>query len=140
MAFSKTQLEPTVVHRAQYKTTRPVIISPEQENSEKASLQNSPISSPSTSAGTSGSNSGKSSTPGVCQSTPKTSLDSKFSKGGPSASQHSSENKRIPSKQVTTEGGSNEKVLSSIAELENTDPPVLCPSKLTQIITIRSGN
>lgn len=122
LALSKGQLEPTVVHRTQFKS-RPSIISIDNV------IEISPVGSPSASAGDSSSNSGKSSIPRPYESTGKTSLDSKFSTNSKGASQHSSENKKAVSKQVTGEGGSNENALTPIAEVEITETPEPIPSK-----------
>jgi protein-serine/threonine kinase len=123
LALSKGQLEPTVVHRTQFKS-RPSIISIDNV------IDISPVGSPSASAGDSSSNSGKSSIPRPCESTGKTSLDSKFSTNSKAASQHSSDNKKAVSKQATGEGGSNENALTPIAEVETTETPEPIPSKL----------
>jgi protein-serine/threonine kinase len=94
---------------------------------------------PSTSAESSG-NSGKSSVPRSGELTGKTSLfDSKYSQKSKIASQHSSENKKILSKQATPEGGSNENPLTPIAEVEVPEDPVPIPSECpvqTSIITV----
>jgi protein-serine/threonine kinase len=57
-------------------------------------------------------------------STGKTSLDSKFSHISKVISQHSSDKKLI-TKQMTGDGGSNENVLTPIAEIET--PAILVP-------------
>jgi len=94
---------------------------------------------PSTSAESS-SNSGKSSVPRSGELTGKTSLfDSKYSQKSKIASQHSSENKKLLSKQATPEGGSNENPLTPIAEVEVPEDPVPTPSECpmqTLIITL----
>jgi protein-serine/threonine kinase len=123
MAILKGQLEPTVVHRTQFKS-RPSVIS-----MDRGILEITPEGSPSTSAGES--SSGKSSVPRPAESTGKTSLDSKFSTKSKGQSHNSSENKKAVAKQITGEGGSNENPLTPIAEVENAEtlePPV--PSKL----------
>jgi hypothetical protein len=92
---------------------------------------------PSTSAESS---SGKSSVPRSGELTGKTSLfDSKYSQKSKIASQHSSENKKILSKQTTPEGGSNENPLTPIAEVDVPEDPVPTPSESpiqTLIITL----
>lgn len=120
-ALLKSQLQPTVVHRAQFKS-RPSVIS-----FDKGIIELTPEFSPSTSAESS-SNSGKSSVPRQ-QSTGKTSLDSKFSAKSKVASQHSSDNKKAAIKQAAAEGGSNENVLSPIAEVEAFEAPEPVPSE-----------
>ncbi|TVY59181.1 Serine/threonine-protein kinase cbk1 [Lachnellula cervina] len=127
LALSKGQLDPTVVHRLQFKS-RPSIISLDKEVVEI--FPEGPEVSPSTSAGSSSVNSGKSSVPRPGESTGKTSLDSKFSTKSKGVSQHSSENKKATSKQTTPEGGSNENILTPIAEVETVEAPVPIPSKL----------
>ncbi|TVY83433.1 Serine/threonine-protein kinase cbk1 [Lachnellula suecica] len=116
------QLEPTVVHRAQFKS-RPSIISNDKEIS--------PVGSPSTSTGDSSANSGKSSVPRPYESTGKTSLDSKFSTKSKGISQHSSENKKGIYKQATGEGGSNENALPPIAEIDIAEAPEPSPTVVT---------
>lgn len=95
-------------------------------------MEVSPEGSPSASAGGSSLNSGKSSIPRPCESTGKTSLDSKFSTKSKGASQESSENKKAVSKQATGEGGSNEHALAPIAEIDTAETPEPIPSKLVQ--------
>jgi protein-serine/threonine kinase len=119
-ALLKSQLEPTVVHRAQFKS-RPSVIS-----FDKDIIELTPESSPSNSAESS-SNGSKSTVPR--QSTGKTSHDSKFSAKSKAASQHSSDHKKAVAKQTTAEGGSNENVLTPIAEVEAIEPPEPVPSK-----------
>ncbi|KAH8676810.1 kinase-like domain-containing protein [Tricladium varicosporioides] len=134
MVFSKGQFEPTVVHRAQFKS-RPSIIS---GISDKGVLELTPEGSPpSTSGGSSGNNSGKSSVPRPAVSTGKTSLESKSSSKSNvvSASQHSSENKKIASQRAAIEAGSSENVLSSIAEVEK---PAI-PAPLPTIVTVENA-
>ncbi|KAE8452152.1 hypothetical protein EG329_001619 [Mollisiaceae sp. DMI_Dod_QoI] len=121
-ALLKVQLEPTVVHRAQFKS-RPSVIS-----FDKGVLEITPESSSPTSAESS-SNSGKSSAPR--QSTGKTSLDSKSSAKLKVASQHSSDNKKATSKQATGEGSSNENILTTIAEVEGFEVPEPVPTIVT---------
>jgi len=119
----KGQLEPTVVHRTQFKS-RPSVIS-----IDRGVIELTPEASPSTSTESSR-NSGKSSLPRPGESTGKTSLDSKFSSSKSKAvSQHSSENKKILSKQTTGEGGSNENPLTPIAEVEAPEAPEPVPSE-----------
>jgi protein-serine/threonine kinase len=122
MVLLKGQLEPTVVHRTQFKY-RPSVISIDRSVAEiipEASPPTSPESS---------SNSGKSSLPRPGESTGKTSLDSKFSSKSKGISQHSSENKKVVSKQATGEGGSNENNLAPIAEVEGLETPGPVPSE-----------
>jgi protein-serine/threonine kinase len=125
MTLLKAQLEPTVVHRTQFKS-RPSLISMDRGLTE---LTPPPEGSPSTSAESSN-NSGKSSVPRSGELTGKTSLfDSKYSQKSKIASQHSSENKKLLSKQATPEGGSNENSLTPIAEVEAPDDPEPTPSE-----------
>lgn len=117
---------PTVVHRSQLKA-RPSLVSFEQ-----GVIDLSPEASPSTSTETSG-NSGKSSLlENLKHSTGKTSQDSKFSgppKNFSGQSQHSSENKKTPSKQPRTEA-SVESQLTPIQEIEPVEvAPTPVPSK-----------
>ncbi|KAF8866386.1 kinase-like protein [Acephala macrosclerotiorum] len=121
-ALLKGQLEPTVVHRTQFKG-RPNVIS-----FDKGITELTPESSASTSAESS-INSAKSSVPRP--STGKTSLDSKFSAKSKAASQHSSDNKKSIAKQATGEGGSNENVLTPIAEVEMAEAPEPVPTIVT---------
>ncbi len=119
-AVLKGQLEPTIVHRTQFKS-RPSVISVD-----KGVMEITPEGSPSTSL-ESGSNSGKSSVPRPGDSTGKTSLDSKFSSSKHKiASQHSSENKKIVIKQGTGDVSSNETsaLLAPIVESLETPEPV----------------
>lgn len=120
-ALLKGQLEPTVVHRTQFKS-RPSVIS-----FDKGIVELTPESTPSTSAESSR-NSGKVSIPRQ-QSTGKTSLDSKFSAKSKAASQHSSDNKKekAATKQAAAEKGSNENALTPIAEVEALEAPVPVP-------------
>lgn len=101
-------------------------------------MEISPEGSPSPSAGGSSIHSGKYSIPRPCESTGKTSLESKFSTNSKGVSQHSSENKKAMSKHATGEGGSNENALTTIAEIDNTETPEPIPSKLVQPNTTRS--
>lgn len=93
---------------------------------DKGVIELTPESSPSNSAESS-SNGGKSTIPR--QSTGKTSLDSKFSAKSKAASQHSSDNKKAAVKQVTGESGSNENVLTPIAEVDAVEAPEPVPSE-----------
>lgn len=122
MILLKGQLEPTVVHRTQFKS-RPSVIS-----IDRGILEITPEPTPPTSPELS-SNSGKSSIPRPGESTGKTSLDSKFSSKSKGVSQHSSENKKIVSKQATGEASSNENSLAPIAEVECPETPEPVPSK-----------
>jgi protein-serine/threonine kinase len=124
MVLLKGQLEPTVVHRTQFKS-RPSVIS-----IDKGVIEITPEASPSTSPESS-TNSGKSSLPRPGESTGKTSLDSKFSSKSKVISQHSSENKKVVSKQTAGEGGSNENNLAPIAEVESVETPEPVPSELS---------
>ncbi|KAF4635487.1 hypothetical protein G7Y89_g2598 [Cudoniella acicularis] len=130
MAFSKTQLEPTVVRRTQYKS-RPSVISNDRGITDRGVIELTPEASPPSTSG--GSSSGKSSAPRLGDSTGKTSVDSKSSSKSKviSASQHSSENKKVASKQPTCEGGSNENVLTTIAEIESPAAPDPVPTVVT---------
>ncbi|KAH6709397.1 kinase-like protein [Leptodontidium sp. MPI-SDFR-AT-0119] len=119
-AILKGQLdEPTVVHRTQFKS-RPSFIS-----LDKGVMEITPEGSPSTSTESSR-NSGKSSVPRPGDSTGKTSLDSKhFSSTSKKASQHSSENKKVITKQTTGDCCSNENpILAPIVESQETPDPV----------------
>lgn len=118
-------LEPTVVHRIQFKS-RPSLMSIDRGVLELTP----PDGSPSTSA-ESGSNSGKSSNPNSRpgDSTGKTSLDSKFSASKAKIfSQHSSDNKKVVAKQMVGERELNENAapLASIEEIVDPEP---VPSK-----------
>lgn len=128
MVLLKGQLEPTVVHRAQFKS-RPSVIS-----IDRGVIEITTEPSPPTSPGSS-SNSGKSSIPRPGESTGKTSLDSKFSSKSKGVSQHSSENKKVVSKQATGEGGSNENTLAPIAEVECVETPEPVPSEFFVLMT-----
>jgi hypothetical protein len=94
--------EPTIVHRAQFKS-RPSLIEP------------------STSPSTTTTSSGKSSDPRPAQSTGKTSLDSKFSSKSVGATQRSSENKKAQAKVMPGDFGSSAE-LAPIAEVDMIDP------------------
>jgi protein-serine/threonine kinase len=122
LALLKGQLGPTVVHRTQFKS-RPSVISIDRGIIGTTPEPSSPTSAESTS------NSGKSSIPRPGESTGKTSLDSKFSSKSKCVSQHSSENKKVLSKQATGERGSNENNLPPIAEVECVETPEPVPSK-----------
>ncbi|RDL34531.1 Protein kinase-like (PK-like) [Venustampulla echinocandica] len=132
MAFCKGQLEPTVVHRTQFKG-RPCIISIEQEMNDKAVQQITLDTSPSTSGADSTSTGLKSSHPSAGESTAKTSVDSKTSKKSKKspASQTSSETKRVVPNQATARGGSNENVLTTITETEGIEAPDPVPTVVT---------
>jgi protein-serine/threonine kinase len=131
MAMLKGQPDPTVVHRAQFRANRPVVISIDKEEFDPAVIEIVPGSSPSTSAGDSTSTGRKSSAPGLGQSTGKTSLDSKWSSkhNVVSNSAHSSENKKSGAKQAMAEAGIDENILCSIAEAESHAAEIPVPSK-----------
>lgn len=130
MALSKGQLEPTVVHRTQFKG-RPCIISIEQEINHKAVQQITLDTSPSTSGVDSTSNGRKSSPLGASELTAKTSVDSKASTKSKKTPvpQHSSETKRVVLNQPTTTCGPNESVLTTITETEGLGVLDPIPSK-----------
>ncbi len=126
LSFLRMTAPPTVVHRSQLKA-RPSLASFDQ-----GAIDLLPEVSPSTSTETSG-NSGKSSLPeNHKHSTGKTSQDSKFSglpKNVSGQSQHSSENKKMPFKQLAAEG-SVESQLTPIQEIEAVEvAPAPVPSK-----------
>lgn len=127
LSFLKGQLEPTVVHRTQFKS-RPSIISMDKgilNISLTPEASPSPETSPSNSGGESSSNTGKySTTPG--ESTGKTSLESKNSAKSKAASQ-SSENKKVCPKQILVDSGSDP--LTTIPEVETVEDPEPVPSK-----------
>jgi protein-serine/threonine kinase len=132
LAMLKGQVDPTVVHRANLKPNRPVVISIDKEVVDPARIDNVPGSaptSPSTSAGDSISTGRKSSAPGP--STGKTSLDSKWSSkhNVMSNSAQSSENKKSVGKHTVGDGGVNENILSSIAETESYATETPTPSE-----------
>ncbi len=124
MVLLKGQLEPTVVHRTQFKSR------PSVKSIDRGAIEIIQDPSPSISPQSS-SNSGKSSIPRPGESTGKTSLDSKFSSNSKGVSQHSSENKKAISKQATGEGGSNENNLAPIAEVDCLETPEPVPSKVS---------
>jgi len=130
MALLKGQLDPTIVHRTQFKS-RPSVIS-----NDRGVAEVTPEGSPSTSAGES--SSGKSSAPRP-ESTGQTSLDSKFSVKSKGVSQQSSENKTTV-KQMTGEGGSNDNLLTPIAEVERFEAPDPVPSEFEIEFATRSDH
>jgi len=133
MVLLKGQLEPTVVHRTQFKS-RPSVMSIDRGVVEITQEPSPPISPQSSS------NSGKSSIPRPGESTGKTSLDSKFSSKSKGVSQHSSENKKATPKQATGEGGSNENNLAPIAEVDCLEAPEPVPSKHVYRTQTRSSS
>lgn len=114
---------PTIVHRTQFKS-RPSLIS-----LDKGVLEFMPDAPTPPSSAESASNSGKSSGPDAKQSTQKTSLESKFSQKSVGVSHHSSENKKMMSKNMNqAEVSSAEGVLASITEGDNVECPQPVPS------------
>jgi hypothetical protein len=115
------------VHRTQFKS-RPSLISIDKGVTE-ITPEGSPSISPSTSS------SGKSSVPRPYESTGKTSLDWKFSSASKAISQHSSENKKLVTKQgLAGDIGSNELPLTPIAEVESVEAPKPVPSMSMPIL------
>jgi protein-serine/threonine kinase len=137
MAMVKGQLDPTIVHRAQLKPSRAVVIPVNKEDLVPTVVENVPGSSPtspSTSGGDSTSTGRKSSVPGPGLSTGKTSLDSKWSSkhNAVSNSAHSSENKKSVGKHTIAEVV-HENILSSIAEAETSAAETPSPSKYSKV-------
>jgi protein-serine/threonine kinase len=146
MAMTKGQLDPTVVHRAQLKPSRPVVIPIDKEDFGPPVVEIVPGSiptSPSTSGGDSISTGRKSSVPGPGLSTGKTSLDSKWSSkhNAVSNSAQSSENKKSVGKYTIAEVV-HENLLSSIAEAEihatETPSPSKYQTKSCQVVVLTS--
>lgn len=121
MALLKGHLEPTVVHRTQYKV-RPSVLSADHGLIDVRVHEYTPLSPPLSNE--SSSNSGNSSLKRLAESTGQTSLDSNKKS---LKSHHSSEKK---THQVTAANrGSNDGLLTSIAEVELIAPPEPIPSE-----------
>lgn len=110
-----------MVHRTKFKN-RPKLISLDKRTPDSNEVLEDSQSTSLSSIGTS-------STAPRVESTGKTSLDSKFSTNLKAVSQNSSEQKKLVEKKITDGGGSTEKLLTSIAEVDLQDPEPM-PSKL----------
>ena len=119
---------PTVVHRTQFRN-RPKLLSLDKD---ALNLTVAPELSSSTSL----SSTGRSSNIPLIESTGKTSADSKFSIKSKPMSQHSSEHKKLAERRFADGGGSNENLLTSIAEVDLQDSEPI-PSKYPILLSLR---
>ncbi|KAL3419052.1 Serine/threonine-protein kinase cbk1 [Phlyctema vagabunda] len=130
ISYLKGHLEPTVVHRSQFKS-RPSVIS-----QEKIVVEVKEESPPSSAGDSSNGKSSKSSgDPRPSQSTGKTSLESKVSTKSKVASPQSSENKKL----IPEDGESPEGSLAPIAEVDTPLPPTPEPEPTPTFMSVEKA-